>query len=265
VKSWNEYTKSKFLTRLKKLGDTYTYQDKVNNIFGCDKSEKEHIDYDTDIDFDFNYLNPDKHLAMVLDDVKRTYDIRNYDLIPLGWSAGCFFALYFAQKYPSLCSHVICLDPALFTPHNIKLRLEEIDERLINNKLLPITNAKLQKLIGKLKNNNNSKPFNVEDMFRVNDAQHHIRSNFFKKHLRVKFKVPVTAFVNVQEPEKKEWSKDFNNATRLEEIRELARYNTPDMYKAYILRNASHYVFDKVAPAKKIIKVIREVIREVLD
>jgi hypothetical protein len=33
LKDWNEYTKSKFLDRLKELGTVYTYQDKVNNVW----------------------------------------------------------------------------------------------------------------------------------------------------------------------------------------------------------------------------------------
>ena len=33
LKHWNEYTKSKFLDRLKTLGSIYTYQDKTYSIF----------------------------------------------------------------------------------------------------------------------------------------------------------------------------------------------------------------------------------------
>ena len=51
LKTWNEYTKSKFLDRLKKLGDIYTYQDKVNNIWHYDMKDKEHTDFDSNIDF----------------------------------------------------------------------------------------------------------------------------------------------------------------------------------------------------------------------
>ena len=31
LKYWNEYTRSKFLDRLKELGSVYTYQDKTHN------------------------------------------------------------------------------------------------------------------------------------------------------------------------------------------------------------------------------------------
>jgi pimeloyl-ACP methyl ester carboxylesterase len=56
--------------------------------------------------------------------VKNT--IYNYKIILIGWGAGCLLALYFAQIYKSKCLHVILLDSAVWTPKNMKLRLEEI-------------------------------------------------------------------------------------------------------------------------------------------
>ena len=73
LKSWNEYTESKFLDKLKKLGDIYTYQDKIHNIWYYDKSNPEHKDYDSDIDFDLSYVSPDAHIKMVYDDIKKKY------------------------------------------------------------------------------------------------------------------------------------------------------------------------------------------------
>ncbi len=49
LKSWNEYTESKFLDRLKKIGSVYTYQDKTYNIWHYDKTHPEYKDYDPDI------------------------------------------------------------------------------------------------------------------------------------------------------------------------------------------------------------------------
>ena len=46
LKSWNEYTESKFLDRLKKIGKVYTYQDNVNNIYHYNKQDPEYVDYD---------------------------------------------------------------------------------------------------------------------------------------------------------------------------------------------------------------------------
>ena len=69
LKSWNEYTKSKFLDRLKELGNVYTYQDKVNNIWHYDKSDLEHTDFNSDIDFNLSYVKPNTHIKMVYDNI----------------------------------------------------------------------------------------------------------------------------------------------------------------------------------------------------
>ena len=137
LKYWNEKTKSKFLDRLKKIGDVYTYQDKTYNINHYDKSNPEHADFDSDIDIDLSYVNPDTHIQMVYDDIQAKYNIEEYKFIPIGWSAGCMLALYFSQVYSAQCIHVILLDSALWTPNNMKIRLKIVDDGIY-----PITNSK---------------------------------------------------------------------------------------------------------------------------
>ena len=254
LKSWNEYTKSKFLDRLKELGNVYTYQDKVNNIWHYDKSDLEHTYFNSDIDFNLSYVKPNTHIKMVYDNIKKKYkNINEYKFIPIGWSAGCLLALYFAQIYELECLHVILLDSAVWTPNNMKLRLKEIDSSGINDK--PITNIKFKKMLENWKNNHT----NIEDMYKINDICHHIRSTFISKHLNLKLSVPTTAFVNIQKPEGKEWSKSFNNATRFAEVKILEKYNHKN-YNALIFVNKNHYIFDMIQPAKEIIKQIKLII-----
>jgi hypothetical protein len=254
LKTWNEYTKSKFLDRLKKLGSVYTYQDKCYNILYYNKSDPEHKDNDSDIDFDLSYVKPNTHIKLVYDDICKKYkNLNDYKIIPIGWSAGCFFALYFAQLYSKQCLHVILLDPALYTPKNMKLRLQDIDKSGINDK--PMTNHKLKKMLEKWKKIND----NIEDMYAINDVCHHIRSKFFQKHLNLELPVPTLSFVNIQKPEKDEWAIDFNNKTRLDEVKILTKYN-PDNYKAIIMINKTHYIFNMIQPAKEIIKQIKNII-----
>jgi hypothetical protein len=64
----------------------------------------------------------------------------------------------------------------------------------------------------------------------------------------------------MQEPEGDEWSKDFNNNRRMAEIKILEKHN-PDNYTAIIFTNKTHYIFDKIQPAKKIIKEIKNIIQ----
>ena len=73
LKSWNETTKSKFLDRLKELGSVYTYQDKVNNIWHYYMKDKEHTDFDSDIDIDLTYIKPNTHIKMVYDNIQEKY------------------------------------------------------------------------------------------------------------------------------------------------------------------------------------------------
>ena len=254
IKSWNEYTKSKFLDRLKNLGCVYIYQDKVNNIWHYDISDKEHVDFDSDIIFDLSYVRPNTHIKMIYDDIKQKYkNINEYKFIPIGWSAGCLFALYFAQLYSSQCINVILLDSALWTPNNMKLRLQTINKSGINNK--PITNIKLKKMLENWKTMHTNK----DKMYLINDVCHNIRSSFFSKHLKLELPVPTLAFVNIQKPEGDEWSPDFNNKQRLEEVKILKKHN-PKNYKAIIFTNKSHYIFNMIQPAKEIIKQINNIL-----
>ena len=250
LKSWNEYTKSKFLDRLKELGSVYTYQDKIHNIWHYDKSNPEYKDFDSDIDIDLSYIRPDTHIKMVYDDIKTKYNIAEYKFIPIGWSAGCYIALYFAQVYTSQCLHVILLDSALWTPNNMKIRLKVVDDGIY-----PITNAKYKKMLLDWKTNQTD----VENAFTINSLNNYIRTQFISQHLKLELPVPTLAFVNIQEPEKDEWSKDFNNKNRLNEIKILKKHN-PDNYKAIIFTNKTHMIYNNIQPAKQIIKYIKTII-----
>ena len=76
--------------------------------------------------------------------------------------------------------------------------------------------------------------------------------------------MPTLAFVNIQKHEKDEWSKDFNNKRRLEEVKILKKHNkTSHNYKAIILTNKGHYIIRKIQPAKAIIKEIKHIINDV--
>ena len=254
LKHWNENTKSKFLDRLKELGSVYTYQDKTYNINHYEKSNPEHIDYDSDIDIDLSYVRPDKHIKMVYDNIQTKYNIEEYKFIPMGWSAGCMLALYFAQVYSEQCIHVVLLDSTLWTPNNMKIKLKELKH--LSKDLYPITNAKYKKILQGLKENHT----NTEDILKIYYLNGYIKALFISQHLKLKLPVPTLAFVNMQEPEGDSWSKDFNNNRRMAEINILKKHN-PDNYKAIIFTNKTHYIFDKIQPAKAIIKEIKNIIQ----
>lgn len=251
LKAWNEYTKSKFLDRLKELGSVFTYQDKIHNIWHYDKSNPECKDFDSDIDFDFAYVRPNTHIKMVYNKIQSKYNIADYKFIPIGWSAGCYLALYFAQVFSTQCIHVVLLESALWTPNNMKVRLN-----LVDGGLYPITNVKYKTMLQKWKTNQKD----VEDAWKINSLNNYIRSLFISQHLNLELRVPTLAFVNIQKPEGEEWSKDFNNKRRIAEVNILKKHN-PENYKAIFFVNKTHYIFDKLQPAKDIIKQIRRIIQ----
>ena len=251
LKSWNEYTESKFLDKLKLIGDVYIYQDKIHNIWYYDNTNPEKKDFDSDIDINLSYVNPDNHIKMVLSDIKKKYNLKKYKLIPIGWSAGCYLALYFAQLYNKLCKYVILLDSALLTSNNMKFRLKMLYNSIKN--IYPITDKNYKKLLDNWKINNK----NIEDAYKINDINNYIRSYFIHNNLNLKFAVPTIAFINIQEPEKDERSEDFNNKRRLQEINILKRINSTN-YIPHIVKNKTHYIFNKKSGSDKIIKIIKK-------
>ena len=191
LKSWNESTQSKFLDRLKKLGRVYTYQDKVNNIWHYNMKDKEHID------FDLNYVRPDLHIKMVYDDIQSKIILKNINLfLSVGVLVVCLRYILLScihLMYSSHCIHLILLDSALWTPNNMKLRLQTINKSGIND--TPNTDIKLRKMLDGWKHTHT----NIDDMYLINDICHNVRSTFFSKHLKLKLPVPTLSFVNIQE------------------------------------------------------------------
>lgn len=196
LKNWNEYTESKFLNKLKKLGKIYIYQDKIYNTMHYDKTIPEYKDWDSDIDFNLNYVKVDSHIRIVYEDIKSKYKIKKYQFIPIGWSAGGYLALYFSQLYSSQCKMCILLDSALITKQNLNLRLKSFEDDKIDKLVYPIRNNKYIKLLNELKINKN------DGWKKIITTSNYIRTLFAKNNINTKFKIPVMSFVYISKPEK---------------------------------------------------------------
>jgi len=248
LKHWNEYTKSKFLDRLKQLGYVYTYQNKTNNIYHYEKSNPEHIDFDSDIDFNLSYVNPNTHIKIIYDDICLKYkNIEEYKFIPIGWSLGSGLSLYFSQKYSRQCIHCIILDPIYITKKDMPSELKVLDNT-------SITNTKLQKMLNNLKKNNTEENLKI-----LEKIIYYIIFKFYNKHLDLNLLVKTTSFINIYNPEKYKWQKD-NNKNRLNEIKILKKLN-PDNFSSIVFENKTHMIYDKIQPAKQIIKYIDNIIK----
>ena len=152
---------------------------------------------------------------------------------------------------------MVLLDPTGVTKNNMKNLIDDIYKSEGLDKIYPITNAKYKKLLQQLKTKRD-----INDLWKINGIQNYTRWLFMYKHFNIlKFNVPILSFVNMQKPEKEEWSKTFNNKTRMEDIKILKKHNkTTDNYKAIIFTNKTHYIFDKIQQAKASIKEINRML-----
>ena len=117
-----------------------------------------------------------------------------------------------------------------------------------------ITNIKLQKMLNNLKINNTDENLKI-----VENTIYYIIYKFYNKHLYLKLPIKSTSFINIENPEEYKWQKD-NNKNRLNEIKILKKLN-PDNFSVIIFENKTHMVYDKIQPAKKIIKYIDNLIK----
>ena len=256
LKHWNEYTESKFLNKLKKLGNVYTYQDKLYNTLHYDNNIAECNDYDSDININITYNNLDKHCKTVYNNIKKEYtNIDNYKLIPIGWSAGGYFALYFSQIYSDKCKMCVLLDSALITPKNLKIRLKSFTEDKKDRLIYPLTNENFRNLLKQLKKNKD------DTWKKIMTLGNYIRTKFINKHIKTEFKIPVISFPYISKPEKNELGYEFNNKTKLREIDILSKIN-PKMYESHLMVNSGHCVFNKKNDAKFIISIIKKNIKQ---
>lgn len=248
-------TESDFLSKLKTLGSVYMYQDKLYNIFHYDTTFIDIQKFDNDIDFDLSYININMHITMVYEDLNKKYkNLKNYKIIPIGWSIGAYMALYFVQKYTSNCIHCILFDPSSIAPNYIKFRLELFSTNIsnINTQFKKdnhkISNKKYQILIKQIKEGLAT----PDDILYVNLISLYLRMLYAFKHIKLKFPLPIMSFINFNEKNPETISR------KKEEIKFLQKQNhKSDNYNHMIFINKLHKIFYKKQPCNKIIKHIK--------
>lgn len=236
LKKWNEYTESKFLDKLKSLGDVYIFQDAIHNIEYYNKDNPLRKDYDSYIHKDLNYVNIDTYIDILYKDIKKKYDRKIYKYIPLGYSAGGYLALYFSQKYNKDCHSVVLLDSLQIHPSFIKKRLKELGNYDYVN----------QEMYYNIINDYIKHP-SLEKRNIILDIHNYIRTSFISKYLKPTFNIPIFSFINI-ESEKDEKYKEINY---------MKKYNKQNYYE-YIFFNKTHYIFNKKREANKIISILKK-------
>jgi len=169
-KYWEKYIdwdkkkvmKTSFLQKLKKLGNVYTYTPNVYNIINncvCD--------YDCRLNKKVLYSNPNQ---LTMNDIhidsecKRIYEeIKSYKgkLIPIGHSAGGWFAVRFTKLYQSRCIKTILIESGYLTQKRAK---RQIESKTKKHTYPNMTTNKLQLLVNKLQTNRNCKHKLTKDL-----------------------------------------------------------------------------------------------------
>jgi hypothetical protein len=150
----------------------------------------------------------------------------------------------------------VCLDSALFTPDEMRIRLETLKTDKAGM-TYPLTDQSVKKILRDIQR----KKENDDALYHFNNSTSYQRSLDFFQFMNLKrfiFSVPVLYFVNVQNPEKDEWSRDFNNETRLNQVKFLHRLNNATMFQYFVLTNKTHMIFNKKQPCRFIISKIAE-------
>jgi hypothetical protein len=143
--------KTNFLQKLKKIGDVYTYTPNIYNITNncvCNSECK--------LNKKILFSNPKKITINDIDidkECKRIYkEVRSYKgkIIPIGHSAGGWFAVHFSKLYKSKCIKIILIESGYLTSKLAKWQIELKTKK----KTYPnITTTKLQELVKKLQTN----------------------------------------------------------------------------------------------------------------
>ena len=248
--AWNE-GKSKFLNQLKKIGEIYTYQNKLYNIFHYLKNEPTPELFPNDIDFKLSYLDMKYHLDNVYQDIIQKY--KKYEWVPVGWSAGGYMALAFSKLYKKYCKYCILLDSAMITKDNINLRLKMLKEDKIVKGKVNLTNKKLKKLQDDIRAK--KKTIDIEYLLFVGNYYY---SDWIKKNfISEKISIPTYSFIDLEYPDD-EKSIDFNNKNKIREIAILSKKN-PKKYTYHIFVNEGHQIFYNRKPTTEIINFIKNI------
>lgn len=247
--SWN-YGDAKFLNKLKKLGNVYIYYNKLYNIGYYIEGNNNWKEYDSNIDFDMDYLNMDKHNEILFNDIKDKYDITKIKLVPVGWSLGGFFATAFAQKYKIYCKFVVLLDSSTFSKNGIDYYMKMFNKTHIA--INKIKNKDLKNLQEKIMKN-----AKITDIRKLSDIANTLFIVWVKKNLKTKFKIPVLNYRNINlSIDKKdiEWNIIVQN-----HIENLSKINKS--FKNIYVINEGHGFFMKKDVAIDIINNIKQYLK----
>ena len=254
-----------FLKKLKKLGKVYRYTPKVYNIAYHDTGENPGFE-DWQVIYQNLYKKPKK---ITLDDInidkecKRIYNLlkdKNEKFIPIGHSKGSWFALHFANLYPSKCLKIIFLDGSYIYPEIVNISHKKKADKIKSNE---ITNKNLESLYDKMIENiqedryKHNKKLNkyVDKIHEITAAYYY---NIMKKELNGKCKVPIMSFRNLNFDIEKGKNKKDRNDKNMDRVKnEEGIYNNSGNIVTYYLANSGHFPWKIQRYSDQIINTIK--------
>ena len=157
-----EVIETSFLRKLKKLGNVYTYTPNVYNIINncvcnseCRLNKK--VLFSNPKQLTMNDINIDYECKRIYEEIK-SYKGK---FIPIGHSAGGWFAVRFTELYQSRCIKTILIESGYLTQ---KLAKWQIELKTKKHTYPDMTTNKLQMLVDKLQTNRNCKNKLTKDL-----------------------------------------------------------------------------------------------------
>lgn len=214
INDWNDKP-TKFLSKLKKKGKVFIYQNKWI---------EQHNDYK------LSYLTMDGFIDDVYYNlIKQIPDAHNFKWIPIGESFGGCFALVFSILYKKICSCCVLLDnPACFTLKNNKYRIK-MTEKMLGHKFKNLT----EKQFTSLKQTN---PDYLLDYGVISFAKY-IQKNVIGK----KTNIPIYGFYNINFPDT--YSKEFKIYENIELFDEINKLKNVKNFHYNLFVNAGHLIY----------------------
>ena len=243
-----EIIRTSFLQKLKQLGDVYIYTPNIYNIMNycscspdCKLIKKF---YSEPNEISINDMNIDSECKRIYEEVK-SYKGK---FIPIGHSAGGWFAVYFTKLYPSRCSKTILIESGYLTQ---KLAKWQLESRILNTKIKnkKMTIQELQNFVQKLQTNRSKLVLdgktceNKQTLKLINKFKQIFLSYYYNTIKKIDGKLikPTLFFENIAITDNSKEDKKMDNLLRVKYFDELYKKNGTKKINVHYLLNTGHF------------------------
>ena len=240
----NKLVKLNFLKELKKIGDVYTYTPNIYKYsyytkYPPKKQKLEDKFTEKPENISLEQFDIDKECKKIYEEVK-SYKGK---FIPIGHSAGGWFAYYFTKLYPKRCKKLILIESGRLLP---KLEIG------MSNKNYPkITIQQLQKIIDNIKTKKNNRKY-IDELMNITLYKYSLYTNKFNG----KLSVPTLSFENVIIPEDKKWKLEHNDKYIVKYEKEMKKINKNKIHFINLI-NTGHFPWEIPKYSDEMIRQIK--------